>query len=90
MNFMHSINNIIYRLLQVFLLEEILSPIVTPFILIFWLRPRALSIVDFLRNHTVEVDGVGDVCAFAQLDVGKRGCPKASLCSQQPYTVVIC
>ena len=53
-----------------------MSPLVTPFILLFCLRTRALAIVDFLRNHTVDVIGVGDVCAFAQLDVRKHGSPK--------------
>jgi len=32
-----------------------------------------LQIIDFLRNFTVHVDGVGDVCSFAQLDVAKHG-----------------
>lgn len=57
----------------VYLLEELLSPIVTPFILLFWLRPRAVKIVDFLRNFTVDVVGVGDVCSFAQMDTRRHG-----------------
>lgn len=51
-----------------YILEELISPIVTPFILLFKLRYRAPEIVDFLRNYTVDVQGVGDVCSFAQLD----------------------
>lgn len=31
-----------------------------------------MEIVDFFRNFTVDVVGVGDVCSFAQLDVRKR------------------
>ncbi|KAJ8024436.1 Autophagy-related protein 9A [Holothuria leucospilota] len=58
------------------LIEELLSPIITPFVLIFQLRPRALDIVDFYRNFTVEVIGVGDVCSFAQMDVRNHGNPK--------------
>ncbi|KAH7961778.1 hypothetical protein HPB52_012078 [Rhipicephalus sanguineus] len=58
------------------ILEEVLSPIVTPLVLIFALRPRALEIVDFLRNFTVEVVGVGDVCSFALMDVRKHGSPQ--------------
>lgn len=38
-------------------------------------RPRAIDIVDFFRNFTVSVVGVGDVCSFAQLDVRKHGNP---------------
>ena len=52
-----------------FIVEELVSPIVTPFILIFKLRFRAFEIIDFLRNYTIDVQGVGDVCSFAQMDV---------------------
>lgn len=58
------------------ILEEVVSPVVTPLVLIFALRPRALEIVDFLRNFTVEVVGVGDVCSFALMDVRKHGSPQ--------------
>lgn len=60
---------------QVHLLEELLSPIITPFVLWFHTRPRALEFVDFYRNFTVEVVGVGDVCSFAQMDVRRHGNP---------------
>jgi autophagy-related protein 9 len=59
--------------LKVYFLEELLSPFVTPIILCFHLRRKSLQIIDFLRNYTVDVQGVGDVCSFAQLDVGKHG-----------------
>lgn len=62
-------------ILQTYLLIELLSPIVTPIILYFYLRPRALDIVDFFRNFTVEVVGVGDVCSFALMDVRRHGNP---------------
>ncbi|KAK3740169.1 hypothetical protein QZH41_014089 [Actinostola sp. cb2023] len=62
-----------YRLVNV--LEELISPIVTPFLLCFSVRHKALDIVDFYRHFTVEVVGVGDVCSFAQLDVKKHGNP---------------
>ena len=52
-----------------YIIEELLSPIVTPFILIFKLRYRSAEIVDFLRTSTVDVQGVGDVCSLAQLDL---------------------
>ena len=57
------------------LLQELMSPIVTPFILFFMMRPRAASIIDFFRNFTVDVTGVGDVCSFAQMDVRRHGNP---------------
>lgn len=56
-----------------------MSALVTPFILCFSIRYKALDIVDFFRNFTVEVVGVGDVCSFAQMDVRKHGNPEVSL-----------
>ncbi|XP_050430185.1 autophagy-related protein 9A [Adelges cooleyi] len=58
-----------------YLINELISPLVTPFILLFWLRPRALEIVDFYRNYTAEVAGVGDVCAFSMMNLRKNGNP---------------
>lgn len=48
----------------------------TPFLLIFALRARALDIIDFFRNFSVEVVGVGDICSFAQLDIRNHGNPQ--------------
>ena len=55
------------------LLEELISPIITPLVLLFMIRPRAQTIVDFFRNFTVDVTGVGDICSFAQMDVRRHG-----------------
>lgn len=68
----------LFQYRAVHLLEELVSPLVTPLVLIFALRPRALELVDFLRNFTVEVVGVGDVCSFALMDVRKHGSPQWS------------
>ncbi|XP_078071683.1 autophagy-related protein 9B isoform X2 [Mustelus asterias] len=65
----------LFQYKAVFILEELLSPIVTPFVLIFSLRPKSLEIIDFFRNFSVEVVGVGDICSFAQMDVRKHGNP---------------
>jgi len=59
----------------VYLLEELLSPIITPVILIWHLRYKTQEIVDFFRNFTVDVVGVGDVCSFAQMEVRRHGNP---------------
>lgn len=58
-----------------YLLNEIFSPFVTPFVLMFSIRPRSQEIVDFFRNFTVSVIGVGDVCSFAQMEIRKHGNP---------------
>ncbi|XP_077375796.1 autophagy-related protein 9B [Festucalex cinctus] len=65
----------LFQYKAVFILEELLSPIITPFILIFLLRNKSLEIVDFFRNFTVEVVGVGDICSFAQMDIRRHGNP---------------
>ncbi|XP_072324214.1 autophagy-related protein 9A [Scyliorhinus torazame] len=65
----------LFQYKAVFILEELLSPIITPFILIFCLRRKSLEIIDFFRNFTVEVVGVGDTCSFAQMDVRQHGHP---------------
>jgi hypothetical protein len=59
----------------IYLVDELLSPIITPVILIFHLRFKSQEIVDFFRNFTVDVVGVGDVCSFAQMDVRRHGHP---------------
>ena len=56
--------------------QELVSPVITPFLLCFNLRYKALDIVDFFRNFTVDVVGVGDVCSFAQMDVKRHGNPE--------------
>jgi len=62
-----------------YVLDELLSPLVTPFILFFSLRNKASDIVDFLRNFTIEVSGVGDVCSFAEMSIKKHGSPEVCL-----------
>lgn len=65
----------LFQYKAVFILEELLSPVITPLILIFSLRRKSLEIIDFFRNFTVEVVGVGDTCSFAQMDVRQHGHP---------------
>ncbi|MEJ1279586.1 autophagy related 9B [Cricetulus griseus] len=58
------------------LLEELLSPLLTPLFLLFWFHPRALEIIDFFHHFTVDVAGVGDICSFALMDVKRHGHPQ--------------
>uniref|UniRef100_A0ABK9N763 Autophagy-related protein 9 n=1 Tax=Glossina morsitans morsitans TaxID=37546 RepID=A0ABK9N763_GLOMM len=62
-----------------YVLYEIFSPLITPFLLLFVFRPKALEIVKFFRSFTVFVRGVGNVCSFAQMDVRKYGNPEWQL-----------
>merc|ERR1719158_1714741 len=54
----------LFRYTALFLLDELLSPVITPLILIFCVSHKTQEIVDFFRNFTVDVVGVGDVCSF--------------------------
>merc|ERR1719210_2460459 len=67
--------DVLFRYTAMYLLDELLSPIITPIILIFKLSHKSQEIVDFFRNFTVDVVGVGDVCSFAQMDVRRHGNP---------------
>ncbi|XP_025717990.1 autophagy-related protein 9B [Callorhinus ursinus] len=58
------------------LLEELLSPLLTPLFLLFWFSPRSLEIIDFFHHFTVDVAGVGDICSFALMDVKRHGHPQ--------------
>lgn len=57
------------------LLEDLLSTLATPYIMIRHLRSRSLEIVDFFRNYTVEILGTGDVCVFSMMNIEKNGNP---------------
>ncbi|XP_053660713.1 autophagy-related protein 9A [Anopheles marshallii] len=78
--FAHSSNvrdqfELFFQLKIMYILNELFSPLVAPFVLLYDLRPKSQQLVDFFRNFTVDVVGVGDVCSFAQMDVRKHGNP---------------
>ncbi|KAL8706193.1 MAG: hypothetical protein Q9201_000699 [Fulgogasparrea decipioides] len=62
---------LLYRMKVLVFLEEILGIILTPFILWFSLPKCSDRIVDFFREFTVHVDGLGYVCSFAVFDFKK-------------------
>nr|AWD06775.1 Atg9 [Dugesia japonica] len=53
--------------------KELFSCFWTPFVFIFWMPKYSGKIVDFLRNFTTDMHGVGDICSFAELDIRKHG-----------------
>ncbi|KAB8345966.1 hypothetical protein FH972_023018 [Carpinus fangiana] len=65
-------------------LEEILGIIVTPFVLWFSLPQCSEQIVDFFREFTVHVDGLGYVCWFAHFNFRKPGQCTAHLSTRRP------
>ncbi|KAI8056863.1 autophagy protein Apg9-domain-containing protein [Syncephalis plumigaleata] len=55
------------------LLQELIAVIFTPFILWFSLPGCSSQIIDFFREFTVHVDGVGYICSFALFDFKRHG-----------------
>ncbi|KDQ17911.1 hypothetical protein BOTBODRAFT_29217 [Botryobasidium botryosum FD-172 SS1] len=53
--------------------EELLSVILTPIVLWFSLSDCSPAIIDFFREFTVHVDGLGHVCSFAVFDFKRHG-----------------
>jgi len=58
----------LYKPRIVIFLEEILGVLVTPLILYLGLPKCSDQIVDFFREFTIHVDGLGYVCSFAVFD----------------------
>lgn len=63
-----------YKIIK--LLEDLLSTVATPYIMIRHLRSRSTEIVDFFRNYTIEVLGTGDVCVFSMMNIKENGNPQ--------------
>lgn len=61
----------LYQLKIAIFFEEVFSIIITPFILWFSLPKCSDQIIDFFREFTIHVDGVGYVCSFAVFDFKK-------------------
>ncbi|CAG9854013.1 unnamed protein product [Phyllotreta striolata] len=57
------------------IIDDMFAPLLVPFLMWWWVYPRSLEIVDFFRNFTVNVVGVGDVCSFAEMNIKKHGNP---------------
>jgi autophagy-related protein 9 len=73
----------LFALKAVTFATELASVVLTPFILWFALPPCAPAIVDFFREFTVHVDGLGYVCSFAVFDFQRHGNVKVC-CSLYP------
>ena len=61
----------LYKMKVVIFLEEVLGIITTPLLLFFSLPQCTDQIIDFFREFTIHVDGLGYVCSFAIFDFKK-------------------
>ncbi|KAI3657325.1 hypothetical protein MP638_002855 [Amoeboaphelidium occidentale] len=66
--FVHKEFSNLFEMKIVLFVQEMLSILLAPFVLIFSLPQCASAIVDFFREFTVHVDGVGWVCTFSVFD----------------------
>ncbi|KAI0077122.1 APG9-domain-containing protein [Panus rudis PR-1116 ss-1] len=63
----------LFQMKPVIFAQEILSVLLTPFVLWYSLPACAPAIIDFFREFTVHVDGLGYVCSFAVFDFQRHG-----------------
>lgn len=61
----------LYKSRIIIFLEEIVGVLVTPLVLMFSLPKCSDQIIDFFREFTIHVDGLGYVCSFAVFDFQK-------------------
>lgn len=73
----------LFKMKIVIFFEDLLGIILSPFILWFRLPDCSDKIVDFLREFTVHVDGLGYVCSFAVFDF-QKGAQNQNLAQQKP------
>ena len=62
----------LFSLKIVVIINELLSLVLTPFILWFKLLSQSGAIIDFVREYSVYVDGLGYVCYFAMFNFEKK------------------
>lgn len=61
----------LYKMRIIIFLEEILSILTVPFVLFSSLPKSSDNIIDFFREFTIHIDGLGYVCSFAEFDFKK-------------------
>ena len=62
----------LYSLKIVIIMHELLSLVLTPFILWFRVAGSASAVIDFFREYTIHVDGLGHVCYFAMFNFEQK------------------
>ena len=63
------------------------SILLTPFVLYFSLPYCTEAILEFVRDHTVFVEGVGDICSLANFDFEKHGNSKYGAVTHCPKVI---
>ncbi|XP_051141905.1 autophagy-related protein 9-like [Andrographis paniculata] len=63
----------LFQYTGVMLLEEMASIFLTPFLLLFVVPKRVDDILQFIKDFTADVEGVGHVCSFSLFDFENHG-----------------
>lgn len=63
----------IFKFKAMLFLEEILVVLLAPYVLCIAMPEHSENILAFVQEHTVDVDGLGSVCAFSLFDFSKYG-----------------
>jgi autophagy-related protein 9 len=63
----------LYKLEALLFLEEVVGSVIAPFMLMFSLPRCAGALVDFFREFTIDVDGLGTVCSYAVFNFQNGG-----------------
>ncbi|TKA62511.1 hypothetical protein B0A49_09228, partial [Cryomyces minteri] len=74
----------LYQIKPVIFLEEMLGIILTPVILWYSLPKCSERLVDFFREFTIHVDGLGYVCQYAEFSFPKGGKNTAAVDPAEP------
>lgn len=61
----------LYDLKLIIILKELISVLITPFILWISLPKSSDKIIDFFRENTIHVHGLGYICSYAMFDFSK-------------------
>lgn len=71
-----------YKILGI--LEELICPLVAWYIVARHLSSKSVALVDFFRNCSIEIPGIGDVCSFSMLNIDKNGNPAVRQAIEKP------
>jgi autophagy-related protein 9 len=63
----------LYKLEALLFLEEVVGSFITPFMLMWSLPKCAGPLIDFFREFTIDVDGLGTVCSYAVFNFQNGG-----------------
>lgn len=74
----------LYQMRILIFLEELASFVFAPLVLWYSMPKCADRLVDFFREFTVHVDGVGYVCSYAQFEFSKSSGPDGASGGEEP------